>query len=225
MTGTLALIGGGEFTAAAAIEIELVAAAKRAGADRVVVLPTAAAYEHPERAVATAFERFAALGMPVEGLMVLQRPDALDPAIAELLRTSRFTYLAGGSPMHLRSVLKDTPSWDAIVEGIGAGGVLAGSSAGAMVLTEPMIDPRGGAFTLGLGLVLNVAVIPHAEQWSHERLNRTIQLAPATLLIAAVPTGGAIVRDLSDGRRQWRLEGDVALWQAGQPADMDAFPV
>ena len=39
----------------------------------------------------------------------------MDPANVEAVRASRFTYLAGGSPMHLRSVLKDTPLWEALV--------------------------------------------------------------------------------------------------------------
>ena len=30
-----------------------------------------------------------------------------------------------------------------------------------MVLTDPMVDPRGGALTLGLGLVDNLTVVPH----------------------------------------------------------------
>ena len=30
-----------------------------------------------------------------------------------------------------------------------------------MVLTDPMVDPRGGALTLGLGMVDNLTVVPH----------------------------------------------------------------
>ena len=46
-----------------------------------------------------------------------------------------------------------------------------------MVLSDPMVDPRGGAFTVGLGLVPRVAVVPQVEQWSADRLHRTLDLA------------------------------------------------
>ena len=58
------------------------------------------------------------------------------------------------------------------------GAVVAGSSAGAMVLGDPMVDPRGGAYTLGLGLVEQLAVVPHHDTWPLERAHRTMQLAP-----------------------------------------------
>src|SRR5205823_2762046 len=90
---------------------------------------------------AAAHPRRARLVLPAVALPVLARPDAFVPTHVDTVRSSRFTYLAGGSPMHLRSVLKETPLWDAIVEAVEAGGVVAGSSAGAMVLTDPMVDP------------------------------------------------------------------------------------
>ena len=51
MTGTLALQGGGPFAANDDLDRRLISAA---GASRVVVLPTADAFEHPERLVAAA---------------------------------------------------------------------------------------------------------------------------------------------------------------------------
>ena len=99
---------------------------------------------------------------------MLRRPDALDPANVDVLRDAAFVYLVGESPMHVRSVLKDTPAWDAIVAAWDGGAVLAGSVAGAMVCCDPMVDPRGGAFTLGLGLLANLAVIPEFDLWSED---------------------------------------------------------
>ncbi len=46
MTGTIALMGGGPFTANDELDARLMAAA---GAEHAVVLPTADAFEHPER--------------------------------------------------------------------------------------------------------------------------------------------------------------------------------
>ena len=35
-----------------------------------------------------------------------------------------------------------------------------------------MVDPRGGALTLGLGLIGPMAVIPHHDTWSEDKANR-----------------------------------------------------
>jgi cyanophycinase len=203
MAGTIALVGGGEFRASGDVDRRLL---EMAGVDCVLVLPTAAAYEHPDRAVTAAHAWFADLGARAEGLSVLARPDASVAAHVDAVRASRFTYLTGGSPMHLRSVLKDTPLWTALTEAVHDGGVVAGSGAGAMVLTDPMVDPRGGAFTLGLGLVPNLAVVPGADQWSHDRLHRTLELARG-FPVLTIPTGAAAVR-CDDS---WTLHGEVVV--------------
>ena len=140
--GHLALVGGGEWQAGCEFDADLLAAS---GGTEVLVLPTAAAYEHPEKAVDCARVWFKGIGGHVEGLMVLGRADAEDEANAAAVRASRFTYLGGGSPMHLRSVLKASLVWEALLEAWREGAVVAGSSAGAMVLTDPMVDSRGGA--------------------------------------------------------------------------------
>jgi cyanophycinase len=67
-----------------------------------------------------------------------------------------------------------------------------------------MLDQRGGAFTLGLGLVRGMAVIPEAETWSEERLQRTLSLADTT--VVELPTGSAVVGH--DGA--WELTGSPA---------------
>ena len=79
----------------------------------------------------TAASYFAGLGASVKACMVLRRGDAEERENAGTVRAARFLYLAGGSVLHLRSVLKSSPVWDALVEAWGAGAVLAGSSAGA----------------------------------------------------------------------------------------------
>ena len=125
--------------------------------------------------------------------------------------------------MHLRSVLKDSPLWEALLEGWNGGAALAGSSAGAMVLCDPMVDQRGGAFTLGLGLLSGVAVVPHHDTWSEEKVHRTQQLAPKGLVVAGVDERTALVRD-GDGR--WTIEGagEVTIWRDGENVGLDALP-
>jgi cyanophycinase len=118
----VALVGGSEWTAGCDFDAELLAAA---GTSEVLVLPTAAAYEHPERAVLRAGEWFEHLGATVEGLMVLSRADAEDAGAAAVVRRHRFVYVGDGSPLHLRSVLKGSAVFDAVVEAWRGGAVVA----------------------------------------------------------------------------------------------------
>ena len=220
MSGVVALVGGGEWRDGCTFDAGLLAAS---GADEVLVLPTAAAYEHPERAVDSAVAWFSGLGAKARGLDVLTRPDAEEPAFADEVRSARFIYLAGGSPLHLRSVLKETKVWDALVAAWGDGAVVAASSAGAMVVTDPMVDPRGGAFTLGLGLIEQLAVVPHFNDWSHDKLHRTLHIAAAGLPVVGIPEQTALIRDADGG---WRTEGvgDVSVFVDGNPTDLTALP-
>ncbi|HET9691979.1 MAG TPA: Type 1 glutamine amidotransferase-like domain-containing protein [Acidimicrobiales bacterium] len=217
--GPLALVGGGEFTDGCDFDRDLW---EGAGRPPVVVLPTAAAYEHPQRAVDTATRWFAGFGAEVRPAMVLGRADAADPRWVDLVAGARFVYLGGGSPLHLRSVLKDSPVWDALVAAWSAGATVAGSSAGAMVLCDPMVDPRGGALTLGLGLVRHLGVVAHAGSWSAGRLARTVDLATGHLRIAAIDERTALVRDPGGS---WRRAGAgaVTVYVDGHPAGLEAL--
>jgi cyanophycinase len=213
------LVGGSEWRDGCTFDATMLA---EAGGPEVLVLPTAAAYEHPERAIATAEEWFTGIGGTARGLMVLHRREAEDPDMAAVVRESRFIYLGGGSPMHLRSVLKDSPLWDALVAAWKDGAVLAGSSAGAMVLCDPMVDPRGGAFTLGLGLMAQMAVIPHHDTWSPEKAKRTIALAPPGLPLVAIDEKTAVILR-SDG--SWSVEGagKVVVFLDGAEVGLEAL--
>jgi cyanophycinase len=224
--GTFALVGGGEWTEGCTFDAGLLAAS---GSGDVLVLPTAAAYEHPERLVVRAGEWFEPLGGRVEGLMVLSRADAQDEGAARVMRAARLIYLAGGSPMHLRSVLKGSKVWTALLEAWRDGAVVVGSSAAAMVLTDPMVDARGGGLTIGLGMVSGLAVVPHFgdvhEDAHGEKLHRSVLLAPHGTPVAGIPERTALVRDTT-GR--WRSEGvgRVAVYLNGTRADagLDALP-
>jgi cyanophycinase len=55
-----------------------------------------------------------------------------------------------------------------------------------------MVDPRGGAFTLGLGLLPGLALVSEAETWSPERLKRTLDLVSG-FAVVMLPTGSALL--------------------------------
>jgi cyanophycinase len=219
-TGVLALVGGGEWQTGTEYDAELL---ERSGADEVLVLPTAAAYQHPDRAVATAETWFAALGCRARGLMVLSHADANKEANAAAVREARFIYLSGGSPLHLLSVLKGSLVFEALANALRHGAVVAGSSAGAMVLVDPMVDPRGGAFTVGLGLVEQLAVVPHHDSGTSHHFWRTLELAPAGIPIAGIPERTALIRD-SDGSWRSAGEGQITVYVDGAEAGLDALP-
>lgn len=220
MTGTLALVGGAEWRAGCDFDHDLLAAS---GGTEVVVLATAAAYEHPDRSVEAAERWFAELGATVRALPVLTRPDALREGNAEALADARFVYLADGSSMHLRSVLKDSPVWDALMAAWQAGAVLAGSGSGGMVLCDPMVDPRGGALTLGLGAITQMAVMPHHDTWSEDKAKRTLKIAPKGMPVVGIDERTALLRD-RDG--SWRVAGagQVTVYLDGEPATLDDLP-
>jgi cyanophycinase len=203
--GLLALVGGREWTDGCTFDASLLHAS---GGTDVVVLPTAAAYAHPERVVLQAAEWFEPLGGQVEGLMVLDRSSANDTGMAAVVRAARFVYLSGGSPLHLKSVLKGSAVFEALRDAWMSGAVVAGSAAGAMVLTDPMVDPRGGALTVGLGLVDQLAVVPQfgdGQEDAHgQKLERTVALAPAGLPVVGIPDRTALLRH---GNGVWSYEG------------------
>lgn len=200
--GTLALLGGGEWNdACRALDEELLAAA---GGSQVVVVPTAAAFEHPERVVERATSWFDKLGAQATGLPVLNRRDAERDDVVKTMRDALFVYIADGSPLHLRSVLKGSSLYDALVAAYNGGSVIAASGAGATLLCDPMVDPRGGAYTVGLGLVQGIAVFPYHGSAADHMRERSIDLLPADATLVGLDEHTAIVREPGGG---WRVAG------------------
>jgi cyanophycinase len=223
MSGTLALVGGAEWTEDCAFDADLLAAS---GSNRVVVVPTAAAYELPQLQIDRAVAHFARLGAEVDVVSVYRRSEALEPGAADVLAGASFVYIGGGSPMHLRSVLKDTPVWDGIVDVWRNGGVVAGSAEGASVLSTHMVDSRGGAFTVGLDLLDSITVIPRFNLWSEDKLHRTLRLAPSQMTVAGIDEATALIWDGS-GWSQAGV-GTVTLHRGGRRieiADLDSLHV
>ncbi len=220
MSGPLALVGGEAWQPSCGFDETLLQAS---GGTEVVVLAAAAAYENPARVVAAAADHFARFGAEAVGLDVFVRRDAFVAGNVETVRNARFVYLADGSPLHLRSVLKSTPLWDALVGVWREGAVVAGSGAGAMVIGDPMVDPRGGAFTVGLGLVSGMAVHPYADDAFATAHHRTLALADPGLCLAAIAPQTALLRS-PEG--VWSIEGagQVSIYVGGKVCPLDVLP-
>ena len=81
--GPLALVGGGEWREGCDFDADLLAAS---GGSEVVVLPTAAAYEHPDHAVERATRWFEGLGATVRPVPAVDRTGARDEANVAAVR-------------------------------------------------------------------------------------------------------------------------------------------
>ena len=201
-TGTLALLGGGEWRdGCRPLDTELLASS---GAKEVVVIPAAAAYEQAGKITDRAATYFDSLGVRANTVPVLHRGEADDPKIADTVRRAKFIYLCDGSPLHLRSVLKGSALFDAIVGAYHGGASVAASGAGATLVGDPMVDPRGGAYTVGLAMVPDLAVFPYHGTAAHHMRERSIDLLPSTAKLVGIDDETALVRD-RDG--SWRVAG------------------
>jgi cyanophycinase len=217
--GTLALVGGGEWRdGCRGFDAQLLSAV---GASDVVVLPSAAAFEHPERVAERATEYFEKLGAKVRTLMVLRHAEAEDEKVVEAARKAKVVYIADGSPLHLRSVLKGSSLWEAILASYHGGGVLAASGAGATLVCDPMVDPRGGAYTVGLGVVPNLAIFPYHGTAAGHMKERSIDLLPRNAKLVGIDEETALVRDPSGA---WRAAGagSVTLYSGRERAEYKA---
>lgn len=219
MTGPLALVGGSEWRDGCSFDVDLLA---QSGGSTVTVLATAAAYEGPAKSIERATRWFATIGAQVREVPVYNRVSALDPALAAVTRGASFLYLADGSSQHLRSVLLGTPVWDAIVDAWRAGAVLAASAQSATALCDHMVDNRGGAFTVGLGLLSGFTVIPHYDQWSPDKRHRTVKLARPDLVVAGVDERTALVRDRAG---EWTVSGaaSAVFFRGGATTDIESL--
>jgi cyanophycinase len=165
--GTMALVGAGEYLPAME-PVDRALLAHLAPPARVVVLPTASAPDGPgipERWAQMGVEHFTRLGAQVQPVMLLTREHAENRAIAEQIAWANFIYLSGGKPRYLLETLQRTRAWQAILQVHASGGVLAGCSAGAMVLGGELVDfPQVWRTVPALRLVPGIVVIPHFDE-------------------------------------------------------------
>jgi len=178
--GIVVLEGGGPFVANDALDASLL----QSVGGPIAVLPTADAFENPDDLIESANQWARRLALDIVVCSVYTRADAREG--------------------HLRSTLLNTPVWEAI-EAQGETGIVIGVGNCASALCDPMIDPRGGALGLGLGLVREFTAIVESEQWSTERMLRTRSFVRGS--IAVIPTGSAVVN--RDG--EWSVFGDATI--------------
>jgi cyanophycinase len=219
MPGSVALIGAGEFLPVmAAVDAELLASTGRAR-PRVVVLPTASWPDGEDvflRWAALGVEHFEGLGAEVEVVLVRGRPDADDAAHAQAVSEADLIYLSGGKPDYLLRTLEGSAVWAAALSAHAQGSVIAGCSAGAMVLCShqarfrsPPHLPLG--FEPGLGLLSGMAVLPHYDRFPETLAAVRVAQAPRGVAVLGIDEDTAAIG--RDGIWQVRGVGRVTIWR------------
>ncbi|PKB65481.1 MAG: hypothetical protein BZY80_00200 [SAR202 cluster bacterium Io17-Chloro-G2] len=227
MAGQMCLVGGEEFRAGCEeMDQEIMRASGQSPA-RVVVIPTAAV-TGPAKAANDGVTHFAKLGGDASQLMVLERKHADDPAFIEPSRQAGVIYFTGGSPDHLLETVKDSQLLSAILEALGNGTVLAGSSAGAMVMGSMMRRPRSGGWIEALGLVPGVAVMPHHENRNPVETSKELQnQAPADLTVLGIDARSGCLgspghwKAVGSGKVTVYRGADWQVYQSGQSLPQD----
>jgi cyanophycinase len=187
---------------------------------RVAILPTASAPDGEavfQRWAAMGVTHFGELGAEVEPVLVRDRFEADDAAAAQAVGEADLIYLSGGKPGHLIRTLAGSAVGEAICAAHRRGAVLAGCSAGAMVLAGHAFDfrlwllPWLLRWRLGLGLVPEASIVPHYDAWPE----------PICALIALQAPRGSVVLGIDDGTAvvgrdgSWQVHGRsrVTLWR------------
>ncbi|MEM7028692.1 MAG: Type 1 glutamine amidotransferase-like domain-containing protein [Chloroflexota bacterium] len=178
---------------------------------KVVCVPTAAGTEGDamiddwaQRGV----DHFTRLGASVESVRIWDRNTANDSTLVERVAGADFVYLSGGKPGYLYDTLRDSLAWQAILDVLNKGGLLAGCSAGAMI--------QGAVFAgfphkhEGFALWPNVNVIPHFDEIPSAVVSGMRLLGGNKTTVVGVDGYTALVREGDD--YQVIGSGGVTIW-------------
>ena len=220
MSGPVALVGAGEFLPSMSpFDADLLASTGRTH-PRVVILPTASYPDGEDvfqRWAAMGVEHFEGLGAEVEPVLVRDRAGADDVAAAQAIGEADLIYVSGGKPGHLLQSLSGSAVEQALVSAHQRGAILAGCSAGAMVIAGHAFEFRGRIapwplrWRAGLGFAPGLSVVPHYDAWP-ESLSAMIALqAPRGCPVLGIDEDTAVVG--RDGAWQVHGRARVTVWR------------
>lgn len=224
--GYILLEGGSEFGGKMA-EPDLRAIELAGGLNApIAIIPAAAAPDHNhQRAGLNGVRWFNRLGAnSVSLLPLIDQVSADEDSVTTALNSSSLIYLLGGFPEYLGNTLANSMSWQAILSAYHAGAVIAGSSAGAMVLCQYYYSPETNKIADGLNLIPNACIIPHHNSFGKGWASRLQALLPGVILIGIDEQTG-MIDDGLDG--EWNVygkgaitlykDGEVNIYRAGEP--------
>ena len=126
-------------------------------------------------------------------------------------------YLSGGKPGHLRRTLDGTRAGGALWAAHQRGAVIAGCSAGAMVLAARQPEFRRGMLPWplrwkdGLALVDAVAILPHYDAWPEVVVALMALQAPRHVAVLGIDEDTAVIG--RDGAWQVHGRARVTVWR------------
>lgn len=213
--GTILLAGGAEFGGEMASPDRKALELAGGSSARVSIIPAAAAPDNNHRRAGKNGVRwFRSLGAAaVVALPLIDRASAEDPGVVKDLRQSTFIYIIGGFPRYLEQTLTGSAGWAAILEAYRNGAVVAGASAGAMVLCGHYFDPDTGQVHRGLGLVPNTCFLPHHDALGHEWVPRLAALLPTIVTLIGVDEETAILSGAASGKWEVSGKGEATVYQ------------
>ena len=221
----LALVGSGEYLPAMEpVDRELMR--RLADPPRVICLPTAAGQEGPERIgywSQLGVEHFTRLGAQVQALPVIDRASAHDGELARTVAGANFVYLSGGKPDYLHKTLAGSPVWSAIESVLARGGLLAGCSAGAMIMGEKILGFPVLNLKPGFNYLPGIVIMPHYDEISQHMRTLVHTLTGPKRILVGIEGNTALV--VSDTRLEVLGSGGVTVWNRSAPARYPEGPL
>lgn len=227
--GMIALVGSGEYLDVMnEVDTYLLSTIGGASAARVALLPTASGLEPngPTSWNNLGLQHFKQLAVQdIRATRIIDREHAFDAAQVELLQGANFFYFSGGNPQHVIETMQDSPAWNVIKTAYERGAVLAGCSAGAMMMGGYTVSIRqamqGSAmdFVPALAIVPQVVVFPHFDRMSgflsQSRFKDLLGAVPANTTVIGIDENTALVRiEPSEDAAQparWRVMGSQTV--------------
>ena len=214
MPGYIALVGGDEFRSGCEVFDRAMLEAIGIGRPKLLVIPTAAAHQNPSEAASNGVGYFSELGADASSLMVLDGTNANDEGIASEVDDAHVIYMTGGNPAHLLDSLNGSLLLARMTNALERGAVIAGSSAGAMVMGSWM---RFRQWREALGIAEGIATLPHHERADPATVSRELTTATPDGLRAVFGVDGRTgCLGSPDGRWTVYGPGDVIVYQQGQ---------
>ncbi|MDB4887910.1 MAG: cyanophycinase [Gemmatimonadetes bacterium] len=215
--GSLVIIGGHEDRTGEKLILGEVA--RRLGEDGKIVVCDVASSE-PDALWEDYEKAFRALGVPhVFRLSIDRREEASEPRLMRILEGATGVFFTGGDQLKITSQVGDTPVFSRILEIYENGGVIAGTSAGASVMSETMMVQGGhdesykikSALLMapGFGLARDMLIDQHfAQRGRMARLIGAVSQNPRMLGIGIDENTAIIVENSS----RFEVLGDGAAY-------------